>query len=184
MHVANWKHYSSQVFILVLSNTCWMICGSCPIIRSLWSFYEELESILFVCKEGGDVSVAEGNTVVLTSITVGPYREAWTRQSRTAVFCWLCCDWQQGSLLPTNRRGRLCGAQGSTEHIASGPHGRGIKIQSRTAVAWDDCACKCCHSEDVLRLMFRCNSKEDNKQGATGRKSVEKNIGFTTMGVK
>lgn len=59
------------------------------------------------------------------------------------------------------------------------PHGRGIKIQSRAVAAWDEHACKCCHSESVLGLMLHSDS-------IRSRRSVpaEKNIGFTTMGVK
>lgn len=52
----------------------------------------------------------------------------------------------------TNRQGRLCGAEGSAERSACGPHGREIKIQSRAEGDWDQCARACCRSEDELRV--------------------------------
>ena len=63
----------------------------------------------------------------------------------------------------------------AAEHSGRGPHGRGIKIRSRTVATWGECAHKCCHSEGMLGLMLHSDRS---------RRSAGENIGFTTMGVK
>jgi len=53
-----------------------------------------------------------------------------------------------------------------------------MKTQSRAVAAWDECAYKY-HSEAELRLMLLTESIRNGRSVP-----VEKNIGFTTMGVK
>lgn len=75
-----------------MSHACWQV-EALQIASACSCSEQRVLDDLFVCKEGGDASVAERNTVVVTFILVGPYREALSRQSRTALcLVWLCCD--------------------------------------------------------------------------------------------
>lgn len=69
--------------------------------------------------------------------------------------------------------------RGLLSTLDPGPHGSGIKIQSRAVASWDGCVCKCCHSEGVLGLMLHSDSIRSRRSAP-----VEENIEFTTMGVK
>lgn len=69
-------------------------------------------------------------------------------------------------MLVANQRDRLCGAQGSTEHTASGPHGSG---STRRAA--------CRRWGDASVLMNLCKN-------FGSKRPAEKTLGSATMGVQ
>lgn len=74
------------------------------------------------------------------------------------------CHWQIGRRDNVEQRGGLSALD--VAHMAKGWR-------------YGVCACKCCHSDDVLRLTLRSDSIKSRWSAP-----VEENIGFTTMGVK